>query len=282
MGATPHIEIVRTVADLRARVARLAARRRPGGAGADHGRAARGPPDAGAPRPRHRRPGRGVAVRQSHPVRPQRGLRRLPARRRRRRRQADGARRRPAVRARASRRCIPRARSPAISVRGAGRRPGGRAPARLLHRRRHRRRQAAAAGAAGRGGVRREGLPAAPGGPPHGHRPVACPTRIEGVPTVREADGLALSSRNAYLTADERRIAPALYRTLQQRSASGVASGADAVERAEWGEAELLRAGFDCRRLRRPSATPHDPRPPGRTRAAPAASWRPPGSATPG
>ena len=71
------------------------------------------------------------------------------------------------------------------------------------------------------------------------------PTRIEGVPTVREADGLALSSRNAYLTAEERQIAPALYRTLSS-VAAGVASGADAVERAEWGEAELLRAGFDA------------------------------------
>ena len=70
------------------------------------------------------------------------------------------------------------------------------------------------------------------------------PARIEGVPTVREPDGLALSSRNAYLTPEQRRIAPALHRTLDA-VASGVASGADAVERAEWGEAELLRAGFD-------------------------------------
>jgi len=69
------------------------------------------------------------------------------------------------------------------------------------------------------------------------------PTRIEGVPTVREADGLALSSRNAYLTAEERQIAPALHRTLAA-VAAGVAGGADAVERAERGEAELLSAGF--------------------------------------
>jgi pantoate--beta-alanine ligase len=40
------------------------------------------------------------------------------------------------------------------------------------------------------------------------------PVEIMGLPTVRETDGLALSSRNAYLTADERRVAPHLYYTL--------------------------------------------------------------------
>lgn len=41
------------------------------------------------------------------------------------------------------------------------------------------------------------------------------PVQIIGVPTVREPDGLALSSRNVYLSADERRKAPMLHRVLQ-------------------------------------------------------------------
>jgi pantoate--beta-alanine ligase len=46
------------------------------------------------------------------------------------------------------------------------------------------------------------------------------PVDIVGVPTVREADGLALSSRNGYLTPDERAVAPRLYQTLRQAAAA--------------------------------------------------------------
>jgi pantoate--beta-alanine ligase len=46
-------------------------------------------------------------------------------------------------------------------------------------------------------------------------RDLEFPTKVEIVPTVRDEDGLALSSRNAYLTAEQRLQAPTLYRALQ-------------------------------------------------------------------
>ncbi len=46
-------------------------------------------------------------------------------------------------------------------------------------------------------------------------RDLDMPIQIVVVPTVREADGLAMSSRNVYLNADERAAAPMLYRTLR-------------------------------------------------------------------
>jgi pantoate--beta-alanine ligase len=50
-------------------------------------------------------------------------------------------------------------------------------------------------------------------------RDLDIPVRIEGVPTVREPDGLALSSRNVYLSPEERRVAPRLYRVLNDTAA---------------------------------------------------------------
>ncbi len=58
---------------------------------------------------------------------------------------------------------------------------------------------------------------------------------IVAEPTVREADGLALSSRNAYLSAAERRIAPALYRVLAEVApkAAAITRGEDAGSRSQ-------------------------------------------------
>jgi pantoate--beta-alanine ligase len=70
------------------------------------------------------------------------------------------------------------------------------------------------------------------------------PVEIISAPTVRDADGLALSSRNQYLTAAERVLAPTIYATLRsaaQRLAAGDAEIAS-IERA--GIQALESAGF--------------------------------------
>lgn len=56
------------------------------------------------------------------------------------------------------------------------------------------------------------------------------PVRIVGVPTVRERDGLALSSRNVRLDPAERRLAPALYAALRHAESQVAAGVADARE----------------------------------------------------
>ncbi len=74
-------------------------------------------------------------------------------------------------------------------------------------------------------------------------RDLDIPVAIEGAPTLREPDGLALSSRNRYLSEEERRTAPALYAVLQ-RVAEAVRGGADTAPVLAEGRAALEAAGF--------------------------------------
>ena len=75
-------------------------------------------------------------------------------------------------------------------------------------------------------------------------RDLDLPVEIVGVPTQRDADGLALSSRNAYLTEDERRAARALPRALGE-AAGAIQAGADAATTLAAARDKLARAGFD-------------------------------------
>jgi pantoate--beta-alanine ligase len=74
-------------------------------------------------------------------------------------------------------------------------------------------------------------------------RDLDLPVRIVGVPTVRESDGLALSSRNAYLKAGERAVAPTLHRVLKD-CAARLGAGEPVVAALAGARAPIERAGF--------------------------------------
>ncbi len=75
-------------------------------------------------------------------------------------------------------------------------------------------------------------------------RQLAFPVEIAAGDTVREADGLAMSSRNGYLGADERREAPRLYRTLQQVAEAVRSGGRDFAAIEAQAVHALARSGW--------------------------------------
>jgi pantoate--beta-alanine ligase len=74
-------------------------------------------------------------------------------------------------------------------------------------------------------------------------RDLGLKTKIVGAPIVREADGLALSSRNRYLTPQERAVAPALHRVLKE-CAAAIAAGKPIGAVLRHGREAITKAGF--------------------------------------
>jgi pantoate--beta-alanine ligase len=74
-------------------------------------------------------------------------------------------------------------------------------------------------------------------------RDLDLPLTVVGVKTVREKDGLAMSSRNAYLSAGERSVAPLLYRVLKS-CAARIKNGEPIAGVLDIGRQEIDIAGF--------------------------------------
>lgn len=74
-------------------------------------------------------------------------------------------------------------------------------------------------------------------------RDLNLPLEIVGGDTIREHDGLAMSSRNAYLSSDDRKIATTLYKVISEASIA-FRQGADPETITKTGSAVLLDAGF--------------------------------------
>jgi pantoate--beta-alanine ligase len=78
----------------------------------------------------------------------------------------------------------------------------------------------------------------------HMVRDLDLPVNVVGVPTVREADGLALSSRNRYLNETERKTAPLIYATLKELAA-GLKRDPNSIEKQlQDAKRKLEAAGF--------------------------------------
>lgn len=71
------------------------------------------------------------------------------------------------------------------------------------------------------------------------------PIEIIGVATVRESDGLAMSSRNGYLSQSERAVAPKLYQALKQAADALIQGERDYAGLEQAGMAALKQVGFE-------------------------------------
>ncbi len=74
-------------------------------------------------------------------------------------------------------------------------------------------------------------------------RDLGLKTKIVGAPIIREVDGLALSSRNRYLSPHERAVAPALHRVLTE-CASAIAAGKPVGAVLRHGRDTITKVGF--------------------------------------
>ncbi len=90
-------------------------------------------------------------------------------------------------------------------------------------------------------------------------RDLDIPVRIEVCPTIRDADGLALSSRNAYLSPEERERALALSRALRAAEAAVASGTRDASAVVGAARDELARVGIEPDYLQLRSATDLSP-----------------------